>query len=162
MSDKISKPDSDANSPNRRKFLAAATTVAIGGTCAVAGGASLAFLRPRVTYGSISTVRVGRPDSYSAGNQVEFAEAQVVVRREGERFAAISTICTHLGCTVGPTDIGFDCPCHGSSYDYEGNVIGGPAPDALAWYRVTLTPTGELEVDTRRVVPQGTYLRVES
>jgi cytochrome b6-f complex iron-sulfur subunit len=69
----------------------------------------------------------------------------------------ISTICTHLGCTVGISDTGFACPCHGSRYDQDGNVVGGPAPKSLAWYKVAMAPNGELEVDTNLPVDQGTY-----
>ena len=49
---------------------------------------------------------------------------------------------------MGISDTGFACPCHGSRYDQDGNVVGGPAPKSLAWYEVTLAPNGELEVDT--------------
>ena len=41
--------------------------------------------------------------------------------------------CTHMGCTVGwnATDRTWDCACHGSRYDVEGNVLQGPAKIAL-------------------------------
>ncbi|MFW6296032.1 MAG: cytochrome b6-f complex iron-sulfur subunit [Halothece sp.] len=37
--------------------------------------------------------------------------------------------CTHLGCTFpwNSNDEQFQCPCHGSRYDPEGNVVRGPA-----------------------------------
>ena len=56
----------------------------------------------------------------------------------------------------------FACPCHGSLYDLQGDVVSGPAPTALAWYRVSLTPNGELEVDKRKIVDAGTYLEVQA
>ena len=41
--------------------------------------------------------------------------------------------CTHMGCTVGwnATDRTWDCACHGSRYDVDGNVLQGPAKIAL-------------------------------
>ncbi|MEL6939800.1 MAG: Rieske 2Fe-2S domain-containing protein [Cyanobacteria bacterium J06598_1] len=51
---------------------------------------------------------------------------------------AISSICTHLGCTVAwePTTQEFACPCHGSKFDADGQNIKGPAHQPLE--RVTV------------------------
>jgi cytochrome b6-f complex iron-sulfur subunit len=114
-------------------------------------------MKPRVTYGQPSRYSIGRPDDYPSGTRVSIDQRRVCVVRDGSKLAVISTICTHLGCTVGISDTGFACPCHGSRYDQDGNVVGGPAPKSLAWYQVTLAPNGELEVDTNSLVKQGTY-----
>ncbi len=146
----------------RRRFLTTVTTV----TLATAAGAmslfNMIFLKPRVIYGSSSKVRVGRPNAFPQGSYLDLPAARLMVRRDGNRFAAISTVCTHLGCTVRATDVGFDCPCHGSTYDQQGINMGGPAPKPLAWYRISLTPEGELEVDKSDIVPFNTYLEVAS
>ena len=76
------------------------------------------------------------------------------------RRPAVSTTCTHLGCIVSPSDTGYSCPCHGSRYDQDGNVTGGPAPKPLAWYKVSLAPNGELEVDKNQEIKPGTYFNV--
>lgn len=55
------------------------------------------------------------------------------------RFAALSPICTHLGCTVDIEQARLVCPCHGSSYDREGRVLRGPAEYPLARYPVEVT-----------------------
>ena len=50
-----------------------------------------------------------------------------------EGVTAFSAVCSHLGCIVdwdSKTEQ-FLCPCHGSKYDVNGNVIGGPAPAPL-------------------------------
>lgn len=41
--------------------------------------------------------------------------------------------CTHLGCrlTWNPEEGSYDCPCHGSRYDIDGNRIDGPAQCGL-------------------------------
>jgi len=78
--------------------------------------------------------------------------------REENRVAAISTTCTHLGCIVGLSETGFACPCHGSRFDQDGNVTGGPAPKPLPWFQVNVAPNGELEVDKGTEVPSGTWL----
>ena len=55
-------------------------------------------------------------------------------RDEGGRIHAVSPRCTHMGCTVDWNDAEktWDCPCHGSRYTYDGEVIRGPATNALA------------------------------
>lgn len=59
-----------------------------------------------------------------------------LVALEGGGFAAVSSICTHRGCTVDLGGPGFACPCHGSQYDREGQVMRGPASRALTRYPV--------------------------
>jgi len=57
------------------------------------------------------------------------------------RNFALRAECTHLGC-IAPWDARqrkFVCPCHGSEYDEEGNVLRGPAPQPLALAHVELT-----------------------
>jgi Rieske Fe-S protein len=70
---------------------------------------------------------------------------------DGGGFAAVSSICTHRGCTVDLGGPGLACPCHGSQYDREGIVVKGPAQRALARYAVRVTGDELLiEVGTAR------------
>ena len=45
----------------------------------------------------------------------------------------IKPICAHLGCELSWNNLEktWDCPCHGSRFDYKGNQIYGPAIDNL-------------------------------
>ena len=65
----------------------------------------------------------------------------------GRRFAALSPICTHLGCTVEIEQARLVCPCHGSTYDREGKVLRGPAEEALTSYRTALTSDDVLVIE---------------
>jgi Rieske Fe-S protein len=51
---------------------------------------------------------------------------------EGE-LHAVSAVCTHLGCQVkwNRAERSWDCPCHGSRFDVDGEVIQGPAVKGL-------------------------------
>ncbi len=56
-----------------------------------------------------------------------------VFRDEDGRVHAVSARCTHLGCTVRFNDAerSWDCPCHGSRFGLDGEVLAGPAVDPL-------------------------------
>lgn len=70
--------------------------------------------------------------------------AGCIVEENGERLAvyrdpkggvhARSAVCTHMGCLVGWNDAekSWDCPCHGSRFDPDGEVLDGPAVAPLA------------------------------
>jgi Rieske Fe-S protein len=64
----------------------------------------------------------------------------LLARLSGTEFSALNAICTHQGCVVSlvarPL---FVCPCHGSRYDFAGNVVRGPAAAALLPLPVRLT-----------------------
>jgi cytochrome b6-f complex iron-sulfur subunit len=59
-----------------------------------------------------------------------------VLALDGGGFAAVSSVCTHRGCTVDLGGPGLACPCHGSQYDREGRVTRGPASRALTRFPV--------------------------
>jgi len=65
------------------------------------------------------------------------------VEISGEKFGAyrdmqgrlhvVDTTCTHLGCELvwNSAEHSWDCPCHGSRFTYEGEIIEGPAQKPL-------------------------------
>ena len=111
-------------------------------------GAIRAFI-PNVLYEPSKRFKVGKPENYPEGSTF-VADRRLFIIREGGEFHTISADCTHLGCTVQWKESRreFDCPCHGSSFRPDGSVIGGPAPRALSWFALALSPDGYLEVDT--------------
>jgi menaquinol-cytochrome c reductase iron-sulfur subunit len=72
------------------------------------------------------------------------------VRRTGHNnFQAYAVYCTHLGCPVHwlPEPKIFLCPCHGSVFNGDGTVAGGPAPRALFQYPIRIR-NGRVEIKT--------------
>lgn len=150
----------ESGSSNRRTFLTWLSSVGLFGSAVLSAFSNLVFIKPRATYGQPQRFSIGKPDEYPPGTRISLDQRRVCIVREGSKVAAISTTCTHLGCIVGLSDTGFACPCHGSRFDTDGNVTGGPAPRPLPWFKVTLAPNGELEVDKDTQVLPGSYLTV--
>jgi glycine/D-amino acid oxidase-like deaminating enzyme/nitrite reductase/ring-hydroxylating ferredoxin subunit len=61
-------------------------------------------------------------------------QAVAAARTEAGRLHLRSAICTHMGCTVRWNHLArsWDCPCHGSRFKVDGEVLGGPAERPLA------------------------------
>lgn len=57
-----------------------------------------------------------------------------VYKDKNDTIFAIKPICSHLGCELSFNNISktWDCPCHGSRFDYKGNCIYGPSVKGLA------------------------------
>ncbi|MFZ0888119.1 MAG: Rieske 2Fe-2S domain-containing protein [Candidatus Binataceae bacterium] len=117
-------------------------------------GAAARALLPNVLYEPLKRFKLKRPDQYAEGFTFDPDRRLFVVRNQ-DNFHVISAVCTHLGCTVQWRATEFDCPCHGSRFRPDGSVIGGPAPRPLAWYDVSLSPDGFIEVDTETPVVRG-------
>lgn len=73
---------------------------------------------------------------------VETSEGSVVMykgqragayRDENGKLYVVNTTCTHLGCETewNHAEKSWDCPCHGSRFAYNGDVIEGPAKRPL-------------------------------
>jgi len=70
----------------------------------------------------------------------------VYLRRvaSGEVTAVLAS-CTHAGCQPSPVGDRLVCPCHGSEFSLDGDVLQGPADRPLTRYRVT-EEAGEVSV----------------
>jgi len=144
----------------RRSMLAWLSSVGLFGSAVISIISNLVFIKPRATYGQPNRFNIGKPDEFPSGTRIAMEEHRICIIRDGDKMCAISTTCTHLGCIVAPSETGFACPCHGSRFDQDGNVTGGPAPKPLPWYKVTLAPNGEIEIDKGTEIEAGTYFNV--
>jgi len=68
------------------------------------------------------------------GGIVEYKGQKTGVYKDNDgKVFAVSTKCAHLGCELHWNDdeLTWDCPCHGSRYDYKGNWIESPTNKSL-------------------------------
>ena len=109
------------------------------------------YLFPNVLFEPKQTFTAGFVSDYTVGEVSErFKKKYAVwIVRDSEKLYALSTVCTHLGCTPNwlPNDNKFKCPCHGSGYYKTGVNFEGPAPRPLERFKISLSPDGEIVVD---------------
>lgn len=147
---------------NRRRFCqltgVAACTAALGGATVLTAD----FLRPRALFEPSTRFLAGPPDAVDPGSVLVNPDHRAYVVRGPEGFRALSAVCTHLGCVTRyePGEAMIHCPCHGSRFALDGEVLAGPAPRPLSQFQMTVTAQGEIEVDTSVQVPQGTVFRL--
>jgi nitrite reductase/ring-hydroxylating ferredoxin subunit len=142
-----------------RRSIFAAGCLAIGAATAGFFAATLRFLVPNVLYEPSRRFDVGPPSDFPPGAATFLPDRQLFVFNEPDGFYAISSVCTHLGCNVKRGGPGFACPCHGSQYDENGQVVRGPAPKPLPWYSLSLSPHEHLIVDLDQQVTPAFRLR---
>ena len=60
--------------------------------------------------------------------EIDGKNVGVYKNKDGKVFA-VKPVCTHLGCLLKFNDLEktWDCPCHGSRFDYEGNSLYSPS-----------------------------------
>ena len=138
--------------PSRRDFF---TLVGWAGLLAGMAGVTLGSFRfyvPTVLYEPPTTFKIGPVSDYGMGIDRRWKSiGQFWIVREREGMYALISICRHLGCTPNwfPDQKRFRCPCHGSVYDLDGNVHGGPAPRTLWRAAITMDPVdGQVIVNT--------------
>lgn len=147
---------------SRRELITMGSAFALLGLAAAGtGGALFKYMYPVVSYGTPKKFLVPVDDLPDVGDELVFEDQKVLLRRQTDKeVAAISLVCTHLGCTVNRVETGFQCPCHGSQYDSDGIVVGGPAPKTLPWLEIKRVPGNQIEIDSGTSIPENSFFAV--
>ncbi len=135
----------------RRSFIGKAAIGLLTFTGAVAALSYLRQFYPRLA-GEKKRIVLDDPRKYPVDTFTFLEEHKLYVYRDHEGLKAVSAICTHLGCSLERSLDGFECPCHGSCYNNQGEVLSGPAPRNLAWYRVSRDADGKIVVNPGKSV----------
>lgn len=119
---------------------------------------TLRFLFPNVLSEPPSVFKAGDLGAYEE-NKVEDKykdQGAWVIKSRDEQgrmiLYALSTICTHLGCTPNwlEGEKKFKCPCHGSGFKISGVNFEGPAPRPLERFAIRRTEENQIIVDKSR------------
>jgi len=166
---------------SRREFFRRSLVASVLVFTAEFGGATIAFLWPNLRGGFGSVISAGKLDdilAYFKDNDLPYysgtgrfyivpyngkPEGDVDYAAEGVTTDGIMPLyqrCVHLGCRVPfcQQSQWFECPCHGSKYNTAGEYKLGPAPHGLDRFKVTVSETGDVLVDTAEVIlgpPRG-------
>ncbi|MFE5563989.1 Rieske 2Fe-2S domain-containing protein [Amycolatopsis japonica] len=116
--------------------LITATTAALGGVIVLTRRATIHSKPSRPTGpGTNSPTAIAAVSAVAVGSSTRFTtpdgSAAYLLRPSTDTFMAFLATCTHQGCPVTPAGTGFRCPCHGSTFDGNGQVTGGPAAKPL-------------------------------
>ena len=134
----------------RRDFLKFITNTFFGLSGLLGLGGLARFFSYHPDPGPQTEFDLGSTDEYPVGQQIIRLDIPAIIVRIDEGFKAISLVCTHLGCTVetGEESGEFICPCHGSRYNKDGNLLEGPATKDLPRYRIEQREDGTLRLFT--------------
>lgn len=126
----------------RRTFLELIGYAAATGACSVGA----------VPPADVGDVSVGNASALAMDSLAAVPGEPVCIGRDASGIYAMTLICPHQGCDIGQrgsvSKSGLYCACHGSSFDANGNVTGGPSPGPLAHYAVSEDAAGALTVHT--------------
>lgn len=154
------RPSVSVEPKGRRRFI---TLFGVGWGAFTAGSAVLLtatgrFMFPNVLFEPPQSFKIGFPQDYNIDIVDERFKDRfgVWVVRTAEGFYALSTVCTHLGCTPNwlPAENKFKCPCHGSGFYRTGINFEGPAPRPLERYRIVMGDDGQILVDKSKKYQQ--------
>lgn len=91
--------------------------------------------------------------NYNEGKLLEIDGQKVAAYRDVSGFVhAVSPYCTHMGCECrwNNGEKSWDCPCHGSRFNIDGEVLHGPTVEKLP-----AVPHATLEVNKMSISSKG-------
>lgn len=170
--------DSEEMGVTRRQFFNRGILGVFGLFLAQFGIAGLAFMWPKLRSGGFGSKVIAGPieelepqlflpDGRITPLFIPAAQAYIIPfqgQLEGSQFEGLPVVvggvmalwqrCVHLGCRVPQCEAsqGFECPCHGSKYNYHGEYEDGPAPRNLDRFAVSIDDDERLVIDTGTII----------
>jgi cytochrome b6-f complex iron-sulfur subunit len=140
----------DTSNLTRRDFIKLSIKFLFGVGGLLGLGGLVRFLGYQSDPGPPSEYDLGDAAKYPVGSRTVRADIPAVIYNRAGEITAYSLTCTHLGCTVEEDGEVFTCPCHGSRFNIDGEVLKGPAQKPLRCLEVELLEDFTLRLYTDR------------
>jgi Rieske Fe-S protein len=140
----------DTSSLSRRDFIKLSIKFLFGLGGLLGLGGLVRFLSYPSDPSAPTEFNLGEAVKYPIGSRTVRADIPAVIYNYAGEFTAFSLTCTHLGCTVVEDGEVYICPCHGSRYNKDGEVLKGPAAKPLRRVYIELLEDNTLKLDTKR------------
>lgn len=158
-----------AGTETRRGVLAASGWMLMALMGLQAAVAFVVYFWPRKTGAFGSVVSAGKVADYKVGDIKYFVEGKFYLVRLEEGFIALYQKCPHLGCVVPwqkdyvyQDKTGwFRCPCHGSTYSMQGQIVFGPAPRPLDYMKIQIKG-GSVQVNTGLIMKRDEWVATQA
>lgn len=131
---------------SRRNFLRLTSRLLLGLGGVLGLGGLIRFLSYKPDPPPPSRFEIGPAENYPPDSRTVLPDLPALLIHEPQGYRAISLVCPHLGCNVEVQTSGFTCPCHGSRFGAQGELLQGPAAAPLPQLRVEVTAEGGLVV----------------
>ena len=138
---------------DRRRFLNWSWKALGVGLVAEAGWTTYDILVPRPSGAFGGIVDAGTANEFPEKTVRYFLNGRFYITSFQGNLLALYQKCPHLGCRVPfcSSSQQFECPCHGSIFNIEGEYLAGPSPRGMDRFPVTLDGD-EVVVDTANLI----------
>ena len=129
---------------SRRDFLSLAWKLSLGFSALLGLDGLYRFFGFQAEPSRQTKFELGPEANFPPGSRTVIPEAQAILLNNPDGFAALSLVCPHLGCLVEEKQGGFACPCPGSRFGPDGELVRGPAAGPMKPLRLETAPEGDL------------------
>jgi Rieske Fe-S protein len=107
---------------------------------------------------SAGAISVGPKSVITVGNLQSVQGGNYFVGQDANGYFGIDNVCTHRQCGVSQQGAQLFCPCHGETFDAQGNPTRGIARTPLQHYALCIDASGNIALDPNaQVLPTQRY-----